>query len=63
MDHVSHVIFAGAKNPGAARKVGCTPAKDFDEAWRIAEKVVGKNPKTVVFPNFWSKMRLLLEVH
>lgn len=63
MDYVSHVIFAGAKNPGAARKVGCTPAKDFDEAWRIAEKVVGKNPQTVVFPNFWSKMRLLLDVH
>jgi hypothetical protein len=42
--------------------MGCVPAREFDEAWKMAEKVVGKNPKTLVFPNFWSKMRLLFEV-
>ncbi len=62
LDHTSRIIFAGAEKPDAVRKMGCTPARDFDEAWRMAERVVGIHPKTLVFPNFWSKMRMLFDV-
>jgi len=62
MDHASKIIFAGAENPDAVRRMGCTAARDFDEAWKMAEKVVGHRPKTLIFPNFWSKMRMLFDV-
>ncbi len=52
------VIMAGTSNPGAYRSLGITPTTDFDSAWKIAERHVGKNPVTVVAPTFWSRPRL-----
>jgi lactate racemase len=53
-DHLGKLIMATAENPEAVRKVGGTWAEDFDEGWKMAEKVVGKNPKTIVLPNFFT---------
>lgn len=58
----SKVILAGALNPGAVRKVGLTPAKDFNAAWKMATQIVGDNPRVVVMPDFWSKARLQFNV-
>jgi hypothetical protein len=72
LDWASKVIFAGVPGteiplappqlegsggPGAVRAMGCEPAKDFDEAWKIAEKIVGKNPTVVACPQFWTTVR------
>lgn len=48
------VILAGTRNPGAFRQLGITPASDFDHAWKIANRIVGRDPVTVVAPSFWS---------
>jgi nickel-dependent lactate racemase len=55
-DHVGKLIIATAENPGAVRKVGGTWAQDFSEAWRMAERIVGKNPKTIVLPTYFTKL-------
>ena len=54
-DHVGKLIMATAENPEAVRKVGGTWAEDFGQAWQMAEKVVGKNPRCLVLPTFFSK--------
>jgi lactate racemase len=54
-DHVGKLIIATAENPEAVRKVGGTWAEDFGQAWQMAEKVVGKNPRCLVLPTFFSK--------
>ena len=54
----SVVIMAGSRNPGAFRALGITPAADFAEAWRLATRIVGPDPVTVVAPNFWSRKAL-----
>jgi nickel-dependent lactate racemase len=54
---LAKVQVSGTGGPGSARDVGCTPAKDFAEAMKIAEKVVGKNPKIMACPSFWTKIR------
>ncbi|MBW1847347.1 MAG: DUF2088 domain-containing protein [Deltaproteobacteria bacterium] len=55
-DHVGKLIIATAENPEAVRKVGGTWAEDFDQAWQMAEKLVGKSPKTLVLPNFFTNV-------
>lgn len=72
LDWASKVIFAGVPSteihlappqlegsggPGAVRAMGCEPARDFDEAWKIAEKIVSKNPTVVACPQFWTTVR------
>jgi hypothetical protein len=47
----------GEGGPGATRDVGCTPATSFEDAMKLAEKVVGKSPTIVAFPEFWSQTR------
>ncbi len=54
-DHASKLIIATAENPEAVRKIGASWAESFDQAWRMAEKVVGKNPRTLVLPSFFSR--------
>jgi nickel-dependent lactate racemase len=56
------LIIAGASNPGPFRGLNMVPAQDFAEAWKTAEKYVGKNPTTVVAPTFWSKPRIKFDV-
>jgi len=56
------VIMAGAKNPGAYRDIGVRPERDFKDAWQTAEKIVGKNPRTIVAPRFWSRRLLKFDV-
>jgi nickel-dependent lactate racemase len=55
-DHVGKLIMATAENPEAVRKVGGTWAEDFNQAWQMAEKIVGKNPKTIVLPTFFTRV-------
>jgi len=72
LDRASRVIFAGVPGmdnplakvqvsgrggPGAVRDLGGVPAKDFDHAWKLAEQIVGKNPKVLACPQFWTKVR------
>jgi nickel-dependent lactate racemase len=72
LDWAGKVIFAGVPSrenplaapqiegsggPGAVRSLGCVPARDFDEAWKMAEKAVGKNPTVVACPEFWTTVR------
>jgi nickel-dependent lactate racemase len=72
LDRASMVIFAGVPTagnkfstlekegeggPGATRDVGCIPATSFEDAMKLAEKVVGKSPTIVAFPEFWSQTR------
>ncbi len=54
-DHVGKLIIAAAENPEAVRKVGGTWAEDFGQAWKMAEKMVGKNPRCLVLPTFFTK--------
>lgn len=62
LDHPGKVIFAGEVNPGAVRKLGCTPAPNFDHAWAMAEQVVGKNPTVVVVPEYMSRLKIQFDV-
>jgi nickel-dependent lactate racemase len=72
LDWASKVIFAGVPTnevplappqlegeggPGAARDVGAVPAPNFEEAWKMALKIVGKNPTIVACPQFWTNVR------
>ena len=50
-DHTGKLIIATAENPEAVRKVGGTWAETFDEAWKRAERIVGKNPRTSCTPH------------
>lgn len=62
LNRAGAVILAGTSNPGAFRRLNLTPAADFSQAWKIAEKYVGKNPVTVVAPTFWSRPRIKFDV-
>ncbi len=72
LDWASKVIFAGVPSaevhlapaqvegpggPGAVRDVGCVPSASFADAWKMAEKIVGKNPRVVACPQFWTTVR------
>ena len=56
------VKMAGTKNPGAFRKLGITPARDFSHAWEIATKITGTSPATVVAPTFWTRRQFKFDV-
>jgi nickel-dependent lactate racemase len=72
LDRAGKIIFAGTPGaevanappqvegpggPGAVRDIGCVPARDFDEAWGMTEKIVGRNPTVVASPQFWTASR------
>jgi len=63
LSRASAVILAGAQNPGAFRKLGITPTRDFSDAWSLALRNVGSDPVTVVAPTFWSKRLFKFDVH
>jgi len=54
---LARVQVRGTGGPGAVRDIGCTPVRDFSEAFTLAEKVVGKNPRVLACPSFWTKVR------
>jgi hypothetical protein len=62
LDHAGKVIFAGQVNPEAVRKLGCTPARDFDHALGMAEQIVGNNPTVVVVPDYMSRVKIQFDV-
>jgi nickel-dependent lactate racemase len=62
LDHAGKVIFAGEVNPEAVRKMGCTPARNFDHAWEMAHQMVGKNPAVVVVPDYMSRVKIQFDV-
>ena len=62
LQRASSVIMAGTENPGAFRKLGFTPARDFDHAWQIAAKITGGSLTTVVAPTFWSRRQFKFDV-
>ena len=63
LERAGAVILAGTKNPGAFRKLGITPAKDFTHAWSLASRIVGEHPTTVVAPSFWSRRLFKFDVY
>lgn len=50
LDFARAIYIVGAKSPGFARGMGCTPVNTFDEAVERAARHVGKNPKMLVVP-------------
>jgi hypothetical protein len=62
LDHPGKVIFTGEVNPEAVRKLGFTPARNFDHAWKMAEQIVGRNPKIVVVPDYMSRLKIQFDV-
>lgn len=62
MARASAVIVAGTTNPAAFRSLGIKPTRNFDEAWQVATKIVGRDPVTLVLPTFWSRRLLKLDV-
>ncbi len=50
LNHTRAIYIVGAKAPGYARGVGCTPVRTFDEAVERAARHVGKNPKMLIVP-------------
>jgi nickel-dependent lactate racemase len=62
LNRAGAVIMAGTSNPGAFRAIGMSTAPNFDAAWKMAKKIVGESPKTVVAPSFWSKPRIKFRV-
>ncbi len=47
----SAVFIPGAKEPGYARGMGCVPTKDFNEAMRRTEIILGRKPRILVIPD------------
>ena len=45
------MIVAGAKCPTYARGMGYVPATTFDDAMKMAERIVGKNPRILCTPD------------
>ena len=62
LNRAGAVIMAGTSNPGAFRAIGMSTAPNFDTAWKMAKKIVGESPRTVVAPSFWSKPRIKFRV-
>jgi nickel-dependent lactate racemase len=58
LDHPGKVIFAGEVNPSAIRQLGCTPARDFGQAWNMAMDIVGNNPNVLVVPHYFTRDRV-----
>jgi hypothetical protein len=54
---LARVQVSGSGGPGAVRDVGCVPARDFAQAWKMAEQIVGKNPRVMACPSFWTRIR------
>lgn len=54
--HAERVFFVGARVPGYARAMGCTPVAGMAEALRRAEGVVGKDPRILVLPEAFTKV-------
>lgn len=61
-EHVGKLIIATAENPLAVRKVGGVWAEDFRQAWHMAEKIVGKNPRTIILPRHFTGVPLKFAV-
>jgi hypothetical protein len=56
-------IVVGDVVPGLIREHGLTPARDFDEALRIAQDTVGRsNPDVLVLPRFFDDPRPVFSV-
>ncbi len=62
LQQASAVLMARTSNPGAFRKLGITPARDFEHAWQIATKIAGDSPTTVVAPTFWTRRQFKFSV-
>lgn len=62
MSRAGRVIMAGATNPHAFRALDIAPVRDFEGAWRMACRIVGPNPRTIVAPAFWSRRMLKFDV-
>lgn len=62
LNRAGAVIMAGTANPGVFRKLGLHTAPDFDSAWKMARRYVGKDPATVVAPTFWTRPRIKFSV-
>lgn len=51
VDQYARAVFiVGAREPGYARALGCVPVPTFEQALRLAERHVGKNPRMLIVP-------------
>jgi hypothetical protein len=63
LDHASKIISVGAGDPSAAADIGYRPARNFDEAWKMAEQIVGGDPNVLVLPGTGKRvMKVILKV-
>ena len=62
LDHPSKVIVTGNVEPKEIRKIGCVPAKNFDNAWEMAKDIVGEDPRTLVIPHYYTGDRCQMYV-
>jgi len=53
LENTSERLIVGSGDPGAIRDTQCTPVRTFDEAWRMAEKTMGRDPATIVLPGYF----------
>ena len=59
----SKIVFAGARDREGAAMVGATAVDNWDDAWRLACRTLGKsNPTVMVTPNVGSRTSYLWKV-
>lgn len=54
--HTSVTFIPGARKPGYARAMACTPIVTIADALRQAERQVGKNPRILAFPDLFASV-------
>jgi len=54
--HAERIFIVGARAPGFARAMGCTPVATFAEALRRAERLVGPAPRILVLPQAFTRV-------
>jgi len=63
LNHAGKIIFAGVEDPAPVRRLGCTPTRDFKEAWRLATQIVGNDPETLVLPDWHTGINFRMRVN
>ncbi len=51
--HTGRIFIVGARQPGIARAMGLTPARDFETAWAESLKILGNEPSVLALPSYF----------
>jgi hypothetical protein len=54
--YAEKIFIVGARAPGYARAMGCTPVSTMPEALRRAERVTGSHPTVLVLPQAFTRV-------